>query len=100
MSKTEKVNEEQVFKQALDDDELETVAGGRNGLRESERRDHTLVLESVIKRAHELRAPYGHSKEADELESRYHDAYEEWIAEIKMAPEKGPDILFSDFFKF
>ena len=85
---------------ALGLDELESVAGGRNGLRESERKDHTLVLESVIKRAHELRAPYGFSKEADELESRYHDAYEEWIAMIKMAPEKGPDILFSDFFKF
>jgi hypothetical protein len=28
MSKIEKLNEEQVFKQALDDDELETVAGG------------------------------------------------------------------------
>ena len=28
MSKTEKLNEEQVFKQAFDDDELETVAGG------------------------------------------------------------------------
>ena len=29
MSKTEKLNEEQVFKQALDDDELEAVAGGK-----------------------------------------------------------------------
>ena len=28
MSKTEKLNEEQVFKQELDDDELEAVAGG------------------------------------------------------------------------
>ena len=28
MSKTEKLNEEQVFKQALDDDELDAVSGG------------------------------------------------------------------------
>ena len=32
MSKTEKLNEEQVFKQALDDDELEAVAGGGEGV--------------------------------------------------------------------
>ena len=31
MSKTEKLNEEQVFKQELDDDELEAVAGGAEG---------------------------------------------------------------------
>ena len=29
MSKTEKLNEEQVFKQEIDDDELETVSGGK-----------------------------------------------------------------------
>lgn len=48
MSKTEKLNEEQVFKQALDDDELDAVAGGRD-FTGSEEKDDTNCINVALR---------------------------------------------------
>ena len=76
--------------------ELESVAGGRAGFRASEERDMINVREKVQRKMETLRAA-GKNKEADALDRKYWDAYDEWIDCIKCIPENGPDVFISDF---
>ena len=78
--------------------ELESVVGGRRTFRESEKKDWQRVYEALIDKATTLKHQ-GRNREASKLEGAYADAYDLWIDEIKLAPENGPDILFSDFFE-
>ena len=76
--------------------ELESVAGGRMGFRESEERDMINVREKVQRKIETLKMA-GKNKEADALDRKYWDAYDEWIDCIKCIPENGPDVFISDF---
>ena len=79
-------------------EDLESVAGGRRTIRETERKDYMRVYEALIDKATRLKHQ-GRNREASIIEGAYAAAYDEWIDEIKLAPEDGPDILFSDFFE-
>ena len=79
-------------------EELESVAGGRRVLRETEKRDWIRVRETLEEKARRLKQA-GYTREAGALEMQYHEAYDLWIDHIKMAPEDGPDLLFSDYFE-
>ena len=78
--------------------DLESVVGGRRTFRESEHSDWLRVYEALVDKATSLKHQ-GRNREASKLEGAYADAYDQWIDEIKLAPEDGPDILFSDFFE-
>ena len=76
--------------------ELESVAGGRMGFRESEERDMINVREKVQRKIETLKMA-GRNKEADALDRQYWDAYDEWIDCIKCLSENDPDVFISDF---
>ena len=78
--------------------DLESVVGGRRTIRESEQRDWMRIYEALVDKATSLKHQ-GRNREASKLEAAYGDAYDQWIDEIKLAPENGPDVLFSDFFE-
>lgn len=84
-------------KKRLSIEELESVYGGRYVLRDSEKKDWIRVREKVEAKARSLRIA-GRTREASEIETAYADAYDEWVDIIKMAPEDGPDLLFSVYF--
>ena len=81
---------------ALGLNELESVAGGRMGFRESEKRDMINVREKVQRKMETLKMA-GRNKEADALDRQYWDAYDEWIDCIKCLSENDPDVFISDF---
>ena len=83
--------------ETLSIEELEGVSGGRYVLRESEKKDWIRVREKLEEKARSLRHA-GRTREASVIETAYAEAYDEWVDLIKMAPENGPDILFSDYF--
>lgn len=89
-----KHNIEEIKALALKD--LESVAGGRFGLRPSEERDMQEVHDRVMDKIDSLKNA-GKMKQARALESDYLNAYEEWINDIKTTPESGCDILLSDY---
>ena len=78
--------------------DLESVVGGRRTIRESEKREWLRIYEALVDKATSLKHQ-GRNREASKLEAAYGEAYEMWIDEIKLAPEDGPDLLFSDFFE-
>ncbi|MBR2675749.1 MAG: hypothetical protein IKE28_02410 [Solobacterium sp.] len=84
--------------ETLSIEELEGVSGGRYVLRESEKKDWIRVREKLEEKARSLRHA-GRTREASVIETAYAEAYDEWVDLIKMAPENGPDILFSDYFE-
>ena len=76
--------------------ELESGAGGRMGFRESEERDMINVRDKVQRKIETLKMA-GKNKEADALDRKYWDAYDEWIDCIKCVSENDPDVFISDF---